>query len=89
MADLVHNLQSLVDSDRFLADVNLDALDDMLDARDADPFDAEWVRVHELVAQHQLDASPSVDALRESAFKRALPSRNRPTPVDTSLTTLV
>ena len=71
MADLVSNLHSLIESDRFLAAVNLDALDDMLDARDADPFDAQWVRVHELVANYQLDASPSVDALRESAFKRA------------------
>ena len=71
MANLVPNLQSLVDSDRFLAAMNMEALDDILDARDADPFDAEWVRVHELVTQHQLGASPSVDALRASAFKRA------------------
>ena len=71
MADLVPNLQSLVDSDRFLAAVNMHALDDMLDARDADPFDREWVRVHELVTQRQIGASSAVDALRESAFKRA------------------
>ena len=71
MADLVPNLQSLIDSDRFLVSLNMDGLDDMLDARDADPFDAEWVRVHELVTQHQLVASPSVDALRETAFKLA------------------
>ena len=71
MTDLVPNLQSLVDSDRFLATVNLDAVNDMLDSRDAAPFDSEWVRVHELVTQHELGPSPAVDALRESAFKRA------------------
>jgi len=41
MADLVPNLQSLIDSERFLAAVNIDAIDGMLDARDTDEFDAE------------------------------------------------
>ncbi len=71
MANLVSNLQSLVDSDRFLATLNTDTIDNILDARDADPFDSEWMRVHKLVAQHQLHASPAVEALRESSFKRA------------------
>tara|TARA_R110002073_G_scaffold172563_13_gene329812 strand:+ start:4308 stop:4721 length:414 start_codon:yes stop_codon:yes gene_type:complete len=71
MADLITNLQSLVNSGRFLSALDMNALDDILDARDFNPFDAEWKRVHELVMQHQLDASPAVDALREAAFKRA------------------
>jgi len=71
MAALIPDLQSLVNSDRFLAALEVDTLDELLDARDSNPFDAEWVRVHELVTQHQLDASPAVDDLRESTFKRA------------------
>ena len=71
MADLVPKLQSLVNSDRFLAALDVDALNEMLDARDSNPFDAEWVRAQELVTQHQLDASAAVDDLRESTFTRA------------------
>ena len=71
MAELVPNLQTLVDSDQFLSAVDVAAIDDMLDARDCDPFDSEWCRVNELVTQRKLAADTAVYALRESAFKRA------------------
>ena len=78
MADLIPNLQSLVNSERFLAALDVDALDEVLDARDSNPFDAQWLRVHGLVTQHKLDASSSVDALRESTFKRAFAITDSP-----------
>ena len=71
MPDPLTNLQTLVDSERFLANIDLGSLDEMLDARDEALFESEWIRVEELVQQHSNEASPAVDAMRESAYKRA------------------
>ena len=61
----------MVNSDCFLADLDIASIDNILDARDSDPFDAEWCRVNELVNQHKLEPSPDVDTLRELVFQRA------------------
>ena len=61
----------MVNSDCFLAELDVANIDDILDARDSDPFDAEWCRVNELMNRHKLDASPDVDTLRELVFQRA------------------
>ena len=71
MDEIVTHLRSLIDSERFLSKLNQDSLDDLFDSRDSDPFESEWLRVNEVVEQSQLESNDAVDALRESAFKRA------------------
>ena len=71
MVDSIAKLQSLVDSHPFLASVTLESIDEQLDARDADPFDAEWTRLRDAINSRHLEPAPIVDALREAAFMRA------------------
>jgi hypothetical protein len=78
MLNLLTQLQSLVDSDRFLASLNGADVDALLDARDRNPFEANWVRFHEAVQSLDFPDSPLVDALRESAFKRAFALTQHP-----------
>ena len=71
MADLIAKLQLLVNSDRFLKAAEFQDIDKLLDARDAEPFERKWMRLHEAIEPLRLSADPTVEALRESAFKRA------------------
>ncbi len=53
-----------------------DLADDLLEARESDPFDSEWLRVYSAVQDAEVEAelqtkSVTIDELREWAFKRA------------------
>ena len=53
-----------------------DVADDLIDARESDPFDSEWMRVYSAIQDIEVEAELQtknvvIDELREWAFKRA------------------
>ena len=55
---------------------DVDLADDLLDERDSDPFDSEWMRAYSAVQDAEVEGelqtkNVTIDELREWAFKRA------------------
>ncbi len=71
MDDLLAKLQRLIESELFLSSIDCDALDGVLDTRDCDPFDAEWMRVFKSVEATDLPTDDLVTEIRKAAYMRA------------------